>query len=91
MPTQPDDFGCSALIGIPLRNVSLGNTTFSVESNYMELVCDRVNQTEGWKSIEALEKERGGRGTSLYGHVDKEAIETIDHVSGTASHVHLPT
>jgi hypothetical protein len=36
----------SSLLGIPVANISTGNTTFNVESSYIDLECDQV---EVWK------------------------------------------
>ena len=35
----------SSLFGIPLSGIGPGNTTVSVESSYLELICDTINTT----------------------------------------------
>ncbi|VUC21198.1 unnamed protein product [Clonostachys rosea] len=36
----------SSLLGIPVANISTGNTTFTVESSYIDLECDQVGVWE---------------------------------------------
>ncbi|CAH0016595.1 unnamed protein product [Clonostachys rhizophaga] len=36
----------SSLLGIPVSNISAGNTTFNVESSYIDLECDQVEVWE---------------------------------------------
>lgn len=40
------DIQYSGLVGIPVVNITTGNTTFELESNYLELVCERVKKYE---------------------------------------------
>ncbi|KAG5792438.1 hypothetical protein H9Q69_008514 [Fusarium xylarioides] len=48
VPSNPDPDSYSALIGLPITNVTTGNVTFSIDSSYLNLACynlTRANTT----------------------------------------------
>ncbi|KAI8722345.1 hypothetical protein NCS52_00378100 [Fusarium sp. LHS14.1] len=38
----------SALVGVPVVNVSMGNTTFSLESSYIDLKCSNITRMDSY-------------------------------------------
>lgn len=45
----------SSLVGIPVTNTSIGNSTFSIESTYISLSCDKLNKTRlSWSYVPTM-------------------------------------
>ncbi|RGP72375.1 hypothetical protein FLONG3_6771 [Fusarium longipes] len=53
VPSEPSPDSYSALLGIPITNVSPGNLTFSLESSYLYLECGVLRRKSGglWPSL----------------------------------------
>ncbi|KAF5678617.1 hypothetical protein FHETE_1169 [Fusarium heterosporum] len=65
---------CSALIGLPITNITPGNVTFSIESSYIHLECSNFTDSDiltvgnfNWSDTDAWDAKPKTNGT-WYGH-----------------------
>lgn len=66
VPSSPT-FEYSALVGIPINNISVGNTSFSIESTYVHLGCFSLKKTfvPNGEYIDINNSSLEGQSTSL--------------------------